>query len=120
MRLIREPSTPNTTFGILFIDGYFQCFTLENTEKIIPAGTYPITFYDSPRNKCIVPLLNNVLGRSEIEMHVANWPTELEGCIAVGNDKDATMLLNSREAFQALMIKIGSATNIVIKIEDWA
>ena len=120
IRLIREPSKPDTTFGVMFLDGFFQCLTLENSHKIIPSGQYNITFYDSPRNKCIVPLLNGVMNRSEIEIHPANFFSELEGCIAVGTSKNDTMLMNSRAAFDVLMGRIGGITNLVIKIEDWA
>src|SRR6476660_4878109 len=99
MRLIREPSGPNCTFGVLFTNGYYECFTLENTHKIIPAGTYGITLYDSPHNKRVVPLLLDVPGRSEIEIHIANYPHELEGCIAVGQSFGLDVLHQSRLAF---------------------
>src|SRR5690348_7201859 len=118
LRLIREPSRPNTTFGVLFIDGFFECFTLENTSKIIPAGIYSIKLYDSPKFHRAVPQLQNVPNRSFIEMHPANFYTDLEGCIGVGEGMNATMLENSRDAFDKLMMKvIGSE---IIKIEDWA
>lgn len=119
IRLIREPSGPDCTFGVMFIDGFYQCLTLENTHKIIPAGEYDITFYDSPHNKTLVPLLMNVPGRSEIEIHIANFFSELEGCIAVGTIKDLTMLMNSQAAFGTLMAKL-DRTNVKIKIEEWA
>src|SRR5215467_11698852 len=106
LTLLREPSQADTTFGVLLIDGFLFCYTLENSHKIIPEGTYKLTKYMSPRNKCEVPLLNDVPGRDMIEMHVANWFHELEGCIAVGLDISARpMLTISRGAFDALMKK---------------
>lgn len=118
LKLIREPMGPERTFGVLFTDGYFQCFTMENTMKIIPSGIYSFIFYDSPKNKCVVPLLQSVPGRSTIEIHPANFESELEGCIAVGTSKNDTMLLNSKEAFNNLMLKIRNEKYNSIWIQD--
>lgn len=118
LRLIREPSGVDNTFGVLFIDGYFQCFTLENSHQIIPKGIYNITLYNSPRFKYQVPLLNNVVARSMIEIHPANYFHELEGCIAVGEYFD-TSLHKSNMAFTALMEHLKKQSIISIKIEDW-
>ena len=116
MRLIREPSGISCTFGVLFTDSYFECFTLENTAKIIPSGTYGITLYDSPHNKRIVPLLIGVPGREEIEIHIANYPHELEGCIAVGQSIGVDVIHQSTKAFLALMEKVANGDEI--RIED--
>jgi hypothetical protein len=121
IRLIREPSGPDNTFGVLFVNGLFTCFTLENTHKIIQAGEYPIVFYNSPHNKRKVPLLQNVLGREYIEIHPANYWYELEGCIAPGTDIAVMMVGESVDAFNRLMQKIDIGDlDIKIKIEDWA
>ena len=117
IRVIRQPSGAATTFGIMFVDSYFQCFTLENSHKIIPSGNYPISLYDSPHNKRIVPLLHNVMNRSEIEIHIANYYHDLEGCIGVGDDMNDTQLISSTVAFNDLMAKIGS-NQVSIRIED--
>jgi hypothetical protein len=119
IRVIRQPSGVDTTFGVMFIDGYFQCFTLENSHKIIPAGSYPISLYDSPHNRRVVPLLHNVPNRSEIEIHVANYYHDLEGCIGVGADMNDTQLVSSTVAFVELMSKIGN-NQVSINIENWA
>jgi hypothetical protein len=117
LRLLREPSQADTTFGILLIDGFLQCYTLENSHKIIPLGHYPVTKYYSPKNKREVPLLENVPNRSMIEIHVANWFHELEGCIAVGNDiSTRPMLTNSNTAFSYLMTKL-IFKDLVIQID---
>lgn len=118
LRVIRELPKGNNTFGILFFNGHFQCFTLENTSKIIPEGEYKISLYDSPKNKMIVPLLNSVPGRSMIEIHPANWSKELEGCIAVGTELRPDMLVFSRIAFRELMSKISMDDEISIKVEN--
>lgn len=118
LRLIREPQGTERTFGVLFVNGYYQCLTMENTLKIIPPGEYDIVFYDSPKNKMRVPLLNKVPNRDYIEIHPANFEFELEGCIAVGTNKTDTMLLNSKEAFNKLMGKIRDSKTNSIWIQD--
>lgn len=117
IRLIREPSDIDNTFGVLFIDGYYQCFTLENSHKLIPVGTYDITFYNSPKNLMVVPLLKEVPGRTMIEIHPANLYSELEGCIAPGTGKTNEQILNSRIAFYSIMDKIQKRVNNQITIE---
>lgn len=119
IRLIREPGGNDNTFGVMFLDGFYQAFTLENSRKIIPAGEYNIKFYNSPKNKRIVPLLQDVTNRTMIEIHPANFFHELEGCIAVGNGKTQHQLLESIGAFEKLINKI-LGKDIKIKIEDWA
>lgn len=116
LKLYREPSTADTTFGVMVLDGQVQCYTLENSHKIIPLGTYPVTRYPSPRNKMDVPLLGNVFNRSMIEIHPANFFHELEGCIALGtNIQTRPMLSNSRVAFDDLMKKL-DFTGLTIEI----
>lgn len=117
LRLLREPSGLDCTFGVLFLDGYYECFTLENTQKIIPIGVYPVSLYASPRNKRNVPLLHDVPNRSEIEMHIANYPRELEGCIAVGTSFSVSSVFQSTDAFLKLMSKL-KFDNLKIQIEN--
>jgi len=52
-----------------------------------------------------------------IEIHVANFFNELEGCIAVGFDLNRPMLTISRGAFEALMKKL-DFTNLTIEIRS--
>jgi len=93
-------------FGELYIDDTIECLTLERLSKSIPVGIYPISLYFSPHNHCQVPLLENVPERSNIEIHVANYPAQLEGCIAVGTTHNQEALSNSRFAFNQLMSQI--------------
>ncbi|MFX7824823.1 DUF5675 family protein, partial [Acinetobacter baumannii] len=65
--LQREPSTKQSTPGKLFIDGQFECHTLEDIvrprgvkvygQTAIPAGTYQVVLTMSPRFKRVLPLL---------------------------------------------------------------
>ena len=118
LKLFREVTENKGTFGYLFFDGHFICYSLENAEKIIPAGTYELELYSSPKNKRIVPLLKNVPNRNMIEIHIANYPSELEGCIAVGliMEPSNERILSSTIAFDKLMSKIRSKPQTEFKI----
>jgi hypothetical protein len=92
-------------YGRLLIDGGLFCATCEqpwNMNKegasCIPEGNYTLLPFDSPAHGHTVvfhnPALNifgtpdmipaKVAGRSLCEIHNANWPFQLRGCIAVG------------------------------------
>lgn len=103
----------NARRGVLFVDSEYECWTIENAKLQIPEGEYKITIYPSPSLKREVPLLADVPGRTYIEIHAANYPDELRGCIAVGINRTNNYVLESRKAFDALMSKIRSATDIV-------
>lgn len=112
LNLTRLWPSQNSVIGELDVAGVFQCYTLELPEgKCIPAGTYPITIYDSPRFKRPMPILNNVPGRSYIEIHFGNDAADTEGCILVGQVKGPLpdWIGNSVPAFNALFPLIQQA-----------
>jgi len=49
----------------------------------IPDGVYPWQKYNSPTKGKVI-LLQDVPGRTNIEIHIANYVRQLLGCIAVG------------------------------------
>jgi hypothetical protein len=114
IRVTRLEYTDYGVFGHLETDG-FDCVTLERDDTLVPPGTYKVTMYDSPHNKCVVPLLH-VPGRSFIEIHVANWETQLQGCIAVGESRDGKGICHSRDAFNQLMSALNKAVEWEIEI----
>ena len=79
------------TLGILTY-GEFKCFTLElpwkNNEKNISciprALAYQGEKHESTSNGSVVAI-NNVLNRTHIQIHSANFLRQLKGCIAVGD-----------------------------------
>lgn len=114
LKLIRLQFTPLSTCGELWIDGGFFCYTLERPENgfigaaapfSIPRGIYNVTPRWSEHNKTDVLGVNNVPGRTDIEFHVANWPSQLLGCIAVGTVHSQDYVGNSKLAFDGLMEK---------------
>jgi hypothetical protein len=68
----------------------------------IPAGVYDITLYPSPHFGRLIPLLMNVPGRSNIEIHWANYPGDLKGCIGVGMQQGKDAIYNSRMKFDEI------------------
>lgn len=83
--------TPVGTFGILYYNNADFCKIIERAHKTydtqhpcIDEGNYIFEPYLSP-TKGHVFLAQNVPGRTFIEMHIANKPSELLGCLAPVN-----------------------------------
>jgi hypothetical protein len=88
--------------GEMFIEGHHVCYTLERVGYAIPAGTYQVTLYASPHFGRLMPLLNDVPGRSMIEIHYGNVPGASEGCILVGEVASVDAIWRSQDAFRSL------------------
>lgn len=85
----REALNPNC-FGTMTLDGNPFGFTLErpwlenhNGVSAIPPGTYKVAITPSKRFGRDMLEILHVPGRAGIRIHNANFPSELEGCIAV-------------------------------------
>jgi len=123
----REPSADGCTLGSLYVDGEFECFTLEDTirevsgqpvsswkipgETAIPSGTYQLTVNLSNRFQRLMPELLNVPGFAGVRIHPGNSAADTEGCILVGRSRGAAMVLESRLAFRSLFPKIQAAVD---------
>jgi hypothetical protein len=59
------------------------CATLENSDYIIPEGTYELKNTMSPKFKKILPLVCGVRGRSGIRIHTGTKPEHSTGCVLV-------------------------------------
>ena len=123
---------PDYTIGQLYVNGVYECDTLEDTDRgltsdmtvqeiaskklygetAIPTGTYKIDMNTvSPKFKdrswakfCEgkLPRLLEVKGYSGVLIHVGNKPADTLGCILVGNNKIKGQLINSTFTFQQL------------------
>ncbi|MDW5417826.1 DUF5675 family protein [Iodobacter sp. CM08] len=120
--LKRDFFTPESTTGVLSIDGVFQCFVLEDVDRkletggakihgltAIPRGIYPLTITYSPRFQKPLPLLSGVSGFDGIRIHCGNTDADTEGCLLVGNARWLNKVGGSRIAFDALFTKIKAA-----------
>lgn len=116
---------PKCTIGELYIDGKFECYTVEDTVRevkgapvktwkiphvtAIPAGTYEVIINMSTRFKKLLPLLLNVPGFSGVRIHTGNTAEDTEGCLIVGKIKRVAGVGASRIAMAALQPKIQAA-----------
>lgn len=107
-------------------DGAFTCVTLERScdgeHCCIPAGEYPVgyaTHHPSGPHPYRCPLLDTSgIGRSEIQIHVANNAGELLGCIAVGETVGGESIDSSQAAFDRLMKYLDGVESWTLTILD--
>jgi hypothetical protein len=128
IRIVREPSRDDGTFGVVFVNGHFFGFSLEDPVRevdgvdvaawkvkgvtAIPAGTYGARLALSPRARRDVPWLDAVPGFSAIQIHPLNRTEETEGCIGIGFARRSgppPVLLQSRAACDELTRRMRSA-----------
>lgn len=119
MRLIRTDCTDASTIGELFIDGEFQCYTLEDVvrpdgDKIkgktaIPTGEYEVRITYSNRFKREMPLLLDVPMFEGIRIHPGNTAADTEGCILVGRVKGSDRIGESKAAYAELLERLEQA-----------
>lgn len=135
LRLIREPSKDGATMGVLFVDGAFFSFTVEDEirevsgrpvsewkiagQTAIPAGTYRIEVTKSERFGRRLPLICDVPGFTGVRIHPGNSAKDSEGCLLPGLSRAKAMVLESRRAFEHLHALIETSTTPVeIRIEN--
>lgn len=136
MRLFvkRGKSDKGCTIGKLYVDGMFECFTLEDVvrevagepvakwkvlhETAIPVGTYDVTVTFSPHFKRDTPAINNVPGFEYIRIHPGNFAKDTEGCLLVGETENVSdgNIGSSIAAFNTLLIKIQKAISTGKKV----
>jgi hypothetical protein len=113
--IIQRSYFDDCTLGRLFADN-FQCFTLElpyldNQTNIscIPKGAYNARKHISPSNGECIEILN-VMNRTHIQIHAANYTRQIKGCIAVGDsikflDGDKTPDVTNSKATMVKLLK---------------
>jgi hypothetical protein len=82
IRLTRISREGKAVRGCLQADGQ-EIATLENADYIIPVGIYEVRVTWSPRFKRMLPLVEQVPGRSGIRFHRGTRPEHSKGCILV-------------------------------------
>lgn len=133
----RKWLTNNTTIGELYVNGVFECYTLEDKDRdllgsmttgeiaqkkifsktAIPRGTYPVTVTTTGitsnvgQKNGMLPLVGNVRGFSGIRIHVGNNATHTEGCLLLGTGKGNDTISGSTSAVNAAFTKILNAIN---------
>lgn len=127
LTVLRYNNESDYTDGMLFIDGKFECFTLEDearTEKVygetcIPEGRYQITlrkeggfhqryskkFPDFHKGMLYV---RNVPGFEFILIHIGNTDEDTAGCLLVGEgaNSEKNYISQSTDAYVSLYKKV--------------
>ena len=124
LTLKRLHKTDTSTIGELLIDGVFECYTLEDIERLvkikaetaIPKGTYKVIINMSNRFKRLMPLLLNVPNFEGVRIHAGNSNHDTEGCILVGQSRNKNYIGQSRKAYAKLFKKMQAAENITLTI----
>lgn len=121
----RRTKSADGIFGTLSIDqNPFTCVTLENLAKSIPAGTYDLNFTYSPHFNRIMPHIivpsrdQAAGGDAGIRIHWANFPAQLDGCIAVGTMVYGDSIDQSLIPFNQLYAIMNQQAGIKIQVMD--
>jgi hypothetical protein len=112
--------TSRSVCGEMWIDGQFECFTLEPARTTpvheghpcIAAGTFTVILTKSPHLGYVCPEVLDVPGRTAIRWHIANKPEDVLGCVGVGEKHSLDWVSNSKFAFEKLMTKLETADEI--------
>lgn len=130
-----------STQGLMFLNGFFECHTLEDEDRCvkvhgqtrIPEGEYQIKLrkedteltkrYKNKHEWFTWHLqLMNVPGFNWVYIHIGNWDTDTEGCLLVGdvavNDPNdvSSHIEKSSQAFERLYKQI---IDVIDKEEVW-
>lgn len=140
----RSKSSAAGEFGMMLLDGSRICFTCEqpwnnneNNVSCIPEGDYELHAFNSPAHGHTFVFHNPALdvygtpalipagrrGRSLCEIHAANWPYQLRGCVAVGQrildiQPHGMGVSASIETVALLMGKIGLSSGLSASIRS--
>lgn len=123
MQIVRDSFSETTTLGRLFIDGKFECHTLEDKDRklenggdkvygktAIPRGVYKVVIDYSNRFKRRLPRLLNVQQFEGIRIHPGNTHVDTHGCPLVGRLRiNGNSVGYSRVAFDDLFKKLEAA-----------
>jgi len=122
LSLRRKWFTGKSTTGILYVDGAFFCYTLEDVvrpagEKVygktaIPWGTYPLVVTFSDRFQKPLPLLIGVPNFVGVRIHSGNVAENTEGCILLGMTHSTDFVGNSRLALAKFMDALDDAYDV--------
>jgi len=132
IKIIRKNMGATFTEGRLYIDGEFECFTVEDADRelesggiklqnqtAIPRGVYPVTISMSNRFKKMLIEVQDVPQFKGIRIHSGNSSKDTEGCIIVGavnTRDDDDWVGSSRIAYDRLHKKVKQALSMGEKV----
>lgn len=83
LKLIRRQPHGDALCGELYLNGVLWTKVMERRGVEIPALWYTVSVTMSPKFKRLLPIVNDVPGRSGIRFHVGTRPEHSAGCILV-------------------------------------
>lgn len=115
--LVRDTFTDTSTTGKLYVDGKFECYSLEDVvreqkvfgETAIPYGTYSVILDLSYKFKKILPHILDVPNFDGVRIHPGNTVNNTRGCVLVGMTRKEDWIGQSQIAFKFLMEKLEEA-----------
>lgn len=143
IKIVREHVTKEATLGRLFINGEFECYTLEDLprkkkikhETCIPAGTYEVRL-----KKVLTPLTERYRGKypwfkwhleitqvpdfTDVYLHIGNSARHSSGCPLLGKTRDIkeSFIGYSEAAYKVFYLKVlkqlESGIDVLLTIED--
>ena len=90
-KLYRVSHYTNKRTGELVERLHYICDTLENLDFLVPALVYRIAVTLSPRFNRLLPILQQVPGRSGIRFHRGSSPEHSKGCILISPANEQTL-----------------------------
>jgi len=113
----RREQKPGCTMGELLVDGYHECWTLEDEVRAvkipgktaIPEGRYEVVIDMSARFGREMPHILNVPGFTGVRIHTGNTDADTEGCILVGETRGANLIFGSKAAYKRFFPKLQAA-----------
>lgn len=131
LRVERHWYSRKSTIGQLYVDGVYECFTLEDVVRpagvkvpgatAIPAGRYQVIIDYSERFGRPMPHILNVPEFTGIRIHPGNTAADTEGCLLVGQNRLTDDITQSRNAFDEFLPKLEVALSqgdVFITYED--
>ena len=125
---VRRIYQPDCTIGVLTTNTGLRLFTLElpwidNKKNIscIPSGDYDAFTRKSDKNGWVIEL-KNVPFRKFIQIHSANYTSQIKGCIAVGsslgdiNNDGVIDVANSKSSMSKLLAECSKCEKIKVSI----
>ena len=130
-KLIRQPADGNAVRGTLYQTehrysgsaGEYKeyltpvCDTLENADYLVPALIYKVQVSKSPKFQRLLPLLEQVPGRSGIRFHRGTKPEHSKGCILISGSDEQMLTarwLAEQTAREEIRVEICNYTNLNI------
>lgn len=121
----RKTFTNLSTVGEMWVDGEFECYTLEDEMReiegvpvtqwkvqdktAIPVGTYDVIIDHSARFQRLMPHVLDVPGFTGIRIHSGNTDKDTDGCILLGQEKTSDFIGHSKLAFDSFFLQLQDA-----------